>query len=568
MEEAAKLKVETEVVNVEVLTRIGEKIASWGEVVIWRTASLDVGLARAIFMTRLMRKKVVINAAIGEGHFVTHKLWQQKMVEPLKTIISIPTYYFKSLKKMELAVDNSILKFPLVMKANLGARGEKVFLVNSIEEIREKQISLKDFGFQNYIKNDGDYRVLVLGGVALGVMKRIAKRGDWRNNISQGGEAVDAGSFPEAQAILEKAVTIASLFKLHFCGVDFIRDEETGELRFLEVNTVPQWRGFEAATGVNVAGELVKYCLAMGNRSGETDKLVEEYYKDFLGYLPLEKKFHYLSRHYLWFKDAWSKRELTKIKDRFLGRSDKEKEARLKELIEQAEEDLGVMAGKESSRRREAYAKYPRVAISNSLLFAWYWGKVIYGEDLRKMVERLVSRAEITKLREELIKDEAAIKDLSTGAVNFLYLASEYLGLAKPNLLWLAGLIKVSDEKNMVRLSIYLLTHLIIDEALFYTREIENLNGCREVLQEVEELIEENYFRISLDMKVEFLVCCHLVKYETRLTRMIMEEARRSLSPLGNFLVDTLNDWRNRHTHKMAQAEHRNILYLMACSRM
>ena len=50
---------------------------------------------------------------------------------------------------------------------------------------------------QEYIPNDGDYRVLVLGEKVLGVMKRVSpNKEEFKNNYSAGGK-VEVADLPE-----------------------------------------------------------------------------------------------------------------------------------------------------------------------------------------------------------------------------------------------------------------------------------------------------------------------------------------------------------------------------------
>jgi RimK family alpha-L-glutamate ligase len=569
--EAGKAGIDFELIDIPNLTRMRERIESLGEVVIWRSSGLDLGIGRTVFVERLARKRVVINEAIATYPFVAHKFYQQKLVEPLKTVLSIPTYYFKSRKRFLAALDNEVLAFPLIMKANLGARGEKVFLLRDRKEAEEVKINFRDYVFQNYIENNGDYRVFVLGGMVLGMVKRVAKPGEYRNNVSQGGQAIDARDLPEAEELADKALTVASMFGLHLCGVDFIQDQKTGEFHFLEINTVVQWQGFQAATGVNVAAEIVAYCKAMAERKEKgVRELVGEYYEQFGKYMPISEQIHFWSRRFWWTKDESDKEKLLGMEDKYVGVGDEGVRQRVANLVKSAEGDLRAMVEKEKTDRRKSYAVYPRVLVVNYLLFYWFLCKSVYKRDVRKFVQEAVGDEELKDLRERMEVDEEKVRGLATGGVNFFYLTSEYLGLPNPKLSWvveLSGRLEEKPGERELRPWFYSLTHMIIGESLFYTRKIiDDPKLCEVIVQKLETQIEEHFFGVSLDMKMEFLVCCRLCDYESRLKKMIMNEAKKSLSPLGNFLVDTANDWRNRHTHKMVQAEHRNILYLLCCN--
>src|SRR3989338_5832335 len=61
-----------------------------------------------------------------------------------------------------------LLAYPFILKADDGRKGRDNYLVNSYKELCERLSSTKslDMVAQEYIKNDGDMRVLVLNGNA------------------------------------------------------------------------------------------------------------------------------------------------------------------------------------------------------------------------------------------------------------------------------------------------------------------------------------------------------------------------------------------------------------------
>ncbi len=83
------------------------------------------------------------------------------------------------------------LSFPFIKKPDLGARGEGVEVIGDSRQLDQlKNEEITGFVFQNFIENKGDYRVFVVGGKPIGVMKRIAQKGSFLNNVSRGGRAV------------------------------------------------------------------------------------------------------------------------------------------------------------------------------------------------------------------------------------------------------------------------------------------------------------------------------------------------------------------------------------------
>lgn len=204
------------------------------------------------------------------------KIVDQKVVDPNYKIFFSPTAELK--KQVEnginfpqttvivstKAVENALtdFSFPVIVKTNHLQRGLGVSLVNSTEEIKEIIAKNKkespSFFIREFIPNDGDIRVFVIGYKALGAMKRTPKEGDFRSNISRGGFGTkfDLNSNPQIKEIAEK---MALLNQSEIAGVDIIIHKETGVPYVLEINRGPQFAGFEKYTGLNAAKAIIEY---------------------------------------------------------------------------------------------------------------------------------------------------------------------------------------------------------------------------------------------------------------------------------------------------------------------
>lgn len=92
---------------------------------------------------------------------------------------------------------------------------------------------------QQYIPNDCDYRVLLLGDECM-VIRRMADGDSHLNNISAGGSAeiVDKDTLPPS--VHERCRTIMRHGGLEWAGIDVVQHREGGEYFFLEVNSLPQ----------------------------------------------------------------------------------------------------------------------------------------------------------------------------------------------------------------------------------------------------------------------------------------------------------------------------------------
>lgn len=134
------------------------------------------------------------------------------------------------------------ITFPCIMKAVNGAHGKDNYVVHTIEEARaiDEASPGTRYVWQRFIENDGDYRVLVLGGDTL-IIKRTSTDGTHLNNTSQGGVAqlANAEELP-AQAIAD-AKKVAAILNMDIAGVDIITDKaRQNEHTLLEINTQPQ----------------------------------------------------------------------------------------------------------------------------------------------------------------------------------------------------------------------------------------------------------------------------------------------------------------------------------------
>lgn len=156
--------------------------------------------------------------------------------------------------------------FPLIIKTTTGRQGRGVFKVSSPEELKtiiaENKEDSPAFVVRQFIENDGDLRVFTVGYQAIGAMKRTPKLGDFRSNISQGGEgsSFDLAGRPDIAAMAEK---ISQLTRTEIAGVDILLEKNTDKPFLLEINPGPQFTGFEKYTGVNAAKAIIDYFASL-----------------------------------------------------------------------------------------------------------------------------------------------------------------------------------------------------------------------------------------------------------------------------------------------------------------
>ena len=168
-------------------------------------------------------------------------------------------------------VDESGIKFPLIMKTLRGSKGVGVLFVDSpkgldsIVQLIHKQDEDADLLIQEYIKTEYDVRVHILGGKFLAAMKRPVIEGDFRSNVSQ-------GSKPEkiklTELEIEECLKASKAVGGYWTAVDFIpsKDRVKQPPFMLEVNSSPGTEGIEEATGQNIAKEVIEHFADKVNR--------------------------------------------------------------------------------------------------------------------------------------------------------------------------------------------------------------------------------------------------------------------------------------------------------------
>ncbi|HST28989.1 MAG TPA: 30S ribosomal protein S6--L-glutamate ligase [Rudaea sp.] len=149
---------------------------------------------------------------------------------------------------------------PHVIKLNEGAQGNGVLLA---EKRSASQGMIEAFRglYANFLVQEfigeargADIRCFVVGGKVVASMRRQARAGEFRSNLHRGGSATPVKL---SQSEVDTALRAARTMGLNVAGVDLLRSRR-GPL-VLEVNSSPGLEGIEAATGVDVAGEVIEY---------------------------------------------------------------------------------------------------------------------------------------------------------------------------------------------------------------------------------------------------------------------------------------------------------------------
>ena len=177
--------------------------------------------------------------------------------------------------------------------------------------------------------------------------------------------------------------------------------------------------------------------------------------------------------------------------------------------------------------------------------------------DLRQELLAKHSEEELYRLCDALLEDKPALNSLSTYAVDTICLCENLFPRSIDVVSKLCKHIEHVDSPA----AIYLITHIIICDTNFYARKIgeQHQESFNALLAQCEKHISDNFDEISLDIKLEFLVCSKMTSFETSLIDKIREECALNMS--GGYLQDPRRDER---LNTLNGAEHRNSLLVMS----
>jgi len=143
-------------------------------------------------------------------------------------------------------------RFPLICKARFGSHSKKTFRVESQKEAKAVFSQIKgEFFFQPLLESRFYWRVLVLGGKSLGIMRRQTSQ----KFVNQG----YLGKVGKKE-IEKLALAAGQVFQAELSGVDILVDQR-GRPLVIEVNRCPQFKIFEKKININVAGEINSYIV-------------------------------------------------------------------------------------------------------------------------------------------------------------------------------------------------------------------------------------------------------------------------------------------------------------------
>lgn len=299
---------------------------------------------------------------------------------------------------------------------------------------------------------------------------------------------------------------------------------------------------------------------------------VNKFYLSRIADLPFEKQFHFASRLWLWTGNKIYAELLKVLKSGYCGDGSAEAiNTKLKKMLAEQTSEFGTKNA--AAERAPYFARYPLLRRVLPLLFRLMFIKTIYGIDARETLGNHVNLADIEQMADDLADDPEAIAILSTHACNFFYLWRRFFQ-EDGQTISIRGLYDIGqtgyDHENLTHLQLqfYLYTHCIIGESLFYKRALpkEDLAVYQAMSIHLEQILSQNFSAVNLDNKCEFLVASAIASYDTELKQAVHDEASRSFSAEGDFIIDTHNNNPQSVNITLEKSEHRNVLLIMSGS--
>lgn len=148
----------------------------------------------------------------------------------------------------------------VIVKPLFGSQGIGVMRITD-RDLAHRLFRILDYGksifyLQKYIPhNNEDYRAFVLGTKVIATMKR--KGTSWKTNVARGA-AVESVQLP--QHLLDTAVKASELLHCSYAGVDILPGKD--QHYFIEVNSIPGWKGLQSVTDFCIAEKIVDYFLS------------------------------------------------------------------------------------------------------------------------------------------------------------------------------------------------------------------------------------------------------------------------------------------------------------------
>ena len=236
--------------------------------------------------------KICINVDVaGRRISTSDKHFQQGLflMDPFLKQYALPTYEAKSKANVLAYIRADRVHYPIVLKHRHGTAGEDITLITKESDLDSIK-SFKNLLIEQYIKPECDFRVFVIGGVAVGTMRKMGDPDEPGNfKAWSAGREKHPETDPEVLATLcDIATRAASISRLEYVGVDIIREEKTGKYYILETNIAAGWtNNFIPTTHINIPELVVDWFAEIADHKEQPVAVATQSYLDkYKKYLP------------------------------------------------------------------------------------------------------------------------------------------------------------------------------------------------------------------------------------------------------------------------------------------
>lgn len=243
--------------------------------------------------------KISINAdnTVGGKSIFADKHFQQGLflLDPILKEYALPTYEAKFKENVLSYVESKRVSFPIVLKPRRGSLGEGIKLIKNKKELDE----IKDFSgllIEQYIEPECDWRVFVVGGTPVGVMRKTGnpdRPDDFE--LWSGGYHRSLEKNPDIIEVVGKiACRAAAISHLEYTGVDIIRGKNTNKYYILEANFNAGWFNIPPSIGFSVPELMFNWIKDRSDAKNQsTAESIKRYIKNRKQYLSRKTRENY-----------------------------------------------------------------------------------------------------------------------------------------------------------------------------------------------------------------------------------------------------------------------------------
>ncbi|SHF65108.1 ATP-grasp domain-containing protein [Ornithinibacillus halophilus] len=220
----------------------------------------DLYLARQLELLGVPVFNSAKTIEISDDKITTYQYLAKEKLPIPKTIVA-PKVFVRNNNISNYINLNQIVEtlgMPIIVKEAFGSFGEQVYLIETMEELREKvdQLYGKAFMFQEFISSSygTDLRLQVVGDEVVAAMKRTSND-DFRANITAG---ATMEAYTPTEEEISLAVRAAKAIGADFSGVDLLFGPDNKPI-ICEINSNAHIRNLLDATGINAADFMISY---------------------------------------------------------------------------------------------------------------------------------------------------------------------------------------------------------------------------------------------------------------------------------------------------------------------